>query len=384
MLVLVLISALAMATSGGKSTANESKSVAIANASKVMADVLKEREITKIALGTFQDKTPGNFGPGLQRELELALKPLKVAIDSTAVTRVTGEISLVDNENDLGSPLESRMLSVRVALQLVQDTEVVFNHTLFLNRAADIAQITGASVNFGIENSTVRNSHREIRRRIEILEPEKESDNKSTNATPGFVAQGTRIKSSANSPISVEIAVGSAASDKAATKPRAPQADSAFPLVPVGIGEMYEVVIHNDSDKEFAVGLTIDGLDQFTFSENRNDATGRPQFSHWIIPPKSRFAIPGWHITTDATRKDNLKRFLVTKYGDGASQYAPHPDKSQVGVITVSICESFQPGAKSRTANAETGFGPDVELKQTVVQRQIEPPHEIISIRYNK
>jgi hypothetical protein len=369
-----------------------SLSTAVTPSVQQLADSLQERQIGKIALGDFVDKTTGNFGPGLQRHLELAFLRHGISIAAEAETVLMAEISIVDNDNDLRTPAEARMLSVQITLRLVHGGEVLGTETLFLSRSGEIAQVVGAVVAFDPENPSVRNAHRELRSQIQRLAVVAtnptglDSANSSTSeaASAGYFLDGPRIKARADSPIAVEIVVGNAVSEKPTLRSRSPMKDSAFPVVPIAKGEMYEVIVYNDSDKELAIGLTIDGLDQFTFSEDRDEATGKPLFTHWIIRPRTRFSIPGWQITTNSQRQDNIKRFLVTKYGDGASQYVPHPDKSKVGVVCVSVSEVFQTDGRSRSANAETGFGPDVELKQEIVERTIEPPHEIISIRYLK
>ena len=172
----------------------------------------------------------------------------------------------------------------------------------------------------------------------------------------------------------------------------------------VHVGEVYEVRVVNFSSHEIAVSLAIDGIDHFTFSEDRTavlDDRGkpvagpdskpvqRPKFSHWIVGPAKagkpgEVLILGWHKTADPKRKDNVMSFLVTEYGKGAASKFPTQAQGKVGLITVGISRSFKDGElRPRSAN-ETGFGPDRELKQEVVKRFIDAPHEFVTVRYNR
>jgi len=99
-----------------------------------------------------------------------------------------------------------------------------------------------------------------------------------------------------------------------------------------------------------------------------------------ILAPKSEQTIVGWHRTIDPKRKDNFLSFLVTEYGQGAASKFPAKTQGKVGTITVSFANSFPFGR----SGSETGFGPPREVKQTAVKRSFDPPHDFVTIRYNR
>lgn len=67
----------------------------------------------------------------------------------------------------------------------------------------------------------------------------------------------------------------------------------------------------------------------------------------------------------------------------GAVSQSGLASRGDVGVIHVqfSRCGQLAPGERAVPGN-ETGFGPPREVKQEVVSYQIEPPHDLVSIRY--
>ncbi len=168
--------------------------------------------------------------------------------------------------------------------------------------------------------------------------------------------------------------------------PRKIELLNGLPFVGIDQGELYEVRVLNYSQAEIAVALCIDGIDQFTFSEDRKDdkKDGPPRFTHWIVAPAKgdkpgEVIIKGWHKTANPKRQDNVLSFLVTEYGKGAASQFPTKSQGKVGMIAVAVAASHPPGSKG---GSETGFGPPREVKQEVVKRDIDAPHEFVTIRY--
>lgn len=360
-------------------------------AAEKLTKILLDSERRSVTFGQFdQDsETGGNVGPGIRSELILAFESVnklrtdkgepsvRVDSDVNAGSVIKGSFSTDDDPNDLGTPEPKRLLVVKINVVITDGTDKISDFTFYLERARDIITAEGLTLKLN-PNHSPKQDHAAIRKAIENTKADKPE-----KAKPMFAADGSKIKTSPDSPFAVELVTRSPVSKVYA--PRGPKKDSGvLPLVPIGVGEIYGVKIYNDSDEEVAVSLKIDGIDQFTFSEDRNPDTARPRFSSWIIGPKSDFTIKGWHTTSDPNRKDNLAAFLVTKYGEGASKYAPPETPGNVGVISVSFAKSHPADSKNAKSSAETGFGPPVEQKQKVVERKIDPPHEFISVRYNR
>ena len=328
----------------------------------------------------------GNFGPGLRAELMLAFEAVNmeleekgemfVTIGENATYTVQGRYSIGDDPDDLGTEAHKRLLAVEVTIEITNGVEKQSDFTFYLSRERDIIAAEGLNVSFGDrERSETRQAHIAIRKVREASFRTSVTSPKSP-----YHVDGSKIKTGRQSPYAIELLTRSPVGQT--YSPRAPKSDGGpLPFVPVGVGEVYGVKIYNNSDQEIGVAMKIDGIDQFTFSEERDQSTGRPQFTSWIVAPNSSFTIKGWHVSADNSREDNLAAFQVTKYGEGASKFVKDVDPKTNGVITVAIANAFDPqGGKSSAT--ETGFGPPVKQNQKVVHRTLEPPHEFLAIRY--
>ena len=360
------------------------------NAATKVTDLLLAQGKTTVAFETIQQRENaiGNFGPGLRAELMLAFEAVNrqlkkenkkfVTIGDNATFKVRGNYSVGDDPDDIGTEEHRRQLAVRVTLEITDGAEKQSDFTFYLSRERDIIAAEGLNVRFTDQQQReTRQAHSAIRRARKAAFTENGATGK-----PHFFVDGSKIKTSQKSDYAVELLTRSPVGKK--YNPREPKSnDKSLPFVPIGVGEVYGVKIYNNSDQEIGVAMKIDGIDQFTFSEERNETTGRPRFNSWIIAPHSSFTIKGWHISADNSRDDNLAAFQVTKYGDGASKFVSNVDPKSNGVITVAIANSFDPrGGKSSAT--ETGFGPPVKQNQKVVQRKFEPPHEFLAIRYSR
>jgi hypothetical protein len=351
-------------------------------AAKKLTDILIERECETVSIGPFSGDQEINRGvPGIRLAFTEAFQQVNqqrratddpiITVSSNSNRRIEGLIEIEDDPHDLGSPEESRFLVVKITLTLFDGENQIYPLSFYLDRIRDVVQTAGLPI--AIESEDARRSHRQIR-----LVRHQVNERKNV-----FVrAQGSRIKNTDRSPYAIELLTKSPLSDK--YTPRPPLADeSSVPQVPIGIGEQYAVKFYNDSDREVAIALQIDGIDQFQFSEDRNPKTGRPIYSTWIVGPHKHFAIKGWHITAKKSDR-NLSSFVVTKYGEGAAQHVIRPDDSQDGVITLSVSHSHIVGSGGSKASAQTGFGPPIAQNQSPTKRKIDPPHEFFAVRYSR
>ncbi|HEX4591410.1 MAG TPA: hypothetical protein VH120_15855, partial [Gemmataceae bacterium] len=195
---------------------------------------------------------------------------------------------------------------------------------------------------------------------------------------------GTLVSADPECQFAVEVRVRPLNHGGRPAEPRTPSLENGLPFVRIDKGELYEVRVVNNSPHEVAASLTIDGIDQFTFSDDRKP-DGSPKFSVFVIDPAKdgkpgEVLIPGWHKTADPKRKDNFLSFLVTEYGKGAASKFPTQAIGKVGTITVGFARSYAPG--SRGAGAETGFGPSVEVTQEPVTRDLDVPFAFVTVRY--
>ena len=314
-----------------------------------------------------------NSGPGI-RQLFLGKfsklndaraaesRPAVRMVDAESSASVSAEIELIDDPFDKGRP---KRLAHRITFNVYDrfDQELFIVEVL-VTRLTDLVEIEAATVSIPLESDT-REAHRVLRGALQ---------------EPGYFVNGARVKSGEDSPYSVEVATKSAlaSGDSPAVPRKASTQDASIPRVPIAIGETYELTFYNESKTEVAIAISIDGLDVFTFSEDRQQDTGRPRFSHFVVAPESSITIPGWHKTVDPERSDNFLRFLVTKYGEGASAIVPPQETKRVGVIHIAVSRSHLPGSNGRSSNSETGFGPPVKRDQQAIERIIDPPEHFI------
>lgn len=193
--------------------------------------------------------------------------------------------------------------------------------------------------------------------------------------------QSTLISSHPDSPFAIEVLVKPVQSPPGSrAMPRGVRLDGGRPFVDIEENEVYEIKAYNNSDYEVAVRLFIDGLDMYHFSQDRK-ADGTPRYTHAIIKPRSAARLIGWHNSVQGDT--NYLSFLVTSYGKGAVSYAGIPSRGSVGVIHAqfSFSRPLQPGARA-AAGKETGFGPPRTVRQNPLRREIDPPHDFVSVRY--
>jgi hypothetical protein len=176
-----------------------------------------------------------------------------------------------------------------------------------------------------------------------------------------------------------------------------PGEPNASPRQPVNVGgqafvdlakeDVYELRIYNRAKFDAAVGVFIDGLDVFTFSDDR-DVAGKLKYQpFYIIPPGGPRSILGWHKTIDKSRKDNVLSFVVTAYGKGAASSRKASGKT--GTITVTFAAAWKggddnkPADEATTRGVETGFGAPRQVPFQAVPRSIGVVRDVITVRYD-
>lgn len=340
--------------------------------SQVAADIVKSTHHQAVIVGHF---TPSGLadhhgGPSLENLLTNELEHIKKGIVTTdpshAKFEIKGDFVFA---KDRVHP-ERRAIKITVRLIDIEFGEEIkelrIKTTLEGNSTiAKVLQVTASIDPHG--QRTPRN--KEIQKRV---------------LDPSVHIAGTKCAAGPGSEYSVEVLVKPVHSHSPAVARAITQKHGAA-FVDIHKDELYEVKVHNNSSREVAIALNIDGLDMFHFSKNRNPKTGRPAFTHLILQPHKSTTIVGWHNEIDPHSKANYLSFLVTGYGQGAVSKAGIKARGKVGVIHVSFahCVPLAHGQKSRSGN-ETGFGPPRKITQKAVRYEIEPPHEFLAIRYTR
>lgn len=329
----------------------------LATVAKSVQKLLEGRNEDSIAIGDFSGpaQIDSNFGPGIQQGLAAELTALKVRIDRKAKYSAKGEYLTVADKNV--KDLISVRLIVRVFDQFA--TELVAL-PIDLKGTNDLGKILAPTVSLPPKGDR--------RERNETIQKSLDK--------PKVHIDGSKVSTKQDSPFAVEVVVKG--------EGRKAKVEEAQAFVEIQREEIYEVVLHNKSHLEAAITPNIDGLDVFTFSELRNEKTGHPKYSHFVIPANGSTVIKGWH----KNNKEALS-FLVTEYGKGAASEAKVA-RGKIGVLTVTFAFAWsgkeppdeEKGA--RDGGNETGFGPPQKVNLNEVHRQIGVVRDIVSIRYTR
>lgn len=323
--------------------------------------VIEEEKQEAIAIGDFTGPASldSNFGPGLKNMLAKELETQKVPVNRKANLSVKGRYAAITDEKD------KKQMAVRLTVEVLDSREerrAEFKADVRDN--TDIAKLAGLTASLPA-NGTKRSRNEEIQNAKE---------------KPTVHVDGSLIKAKGDSVFSVELLV--------AEQPRPAAVKEGQAFVDIKRDEIYALKVTNNSDREAAVTLTIDGLDVFAFSDDIDAETKRPKFSFYVIPAKSAIMINGWHKTSDPKRTDNVLSFLVTEYGKGASSAAK--STGEVGVLTLTFAFSGEhpedlPAEETKSASRnETGFGPPRTEKFETVKRNIGVVRDVVTVRYTR
>jgi hypothetical protein len=359
---------------------------------KAIHDILQQEEQTTVAVGAFIGPAgfETNYGPGIQLLLAQELEALQrgvVVPKSNLSVKGSYEYEDVDDPQSADKLrviklyAEVRKRNGKVVTQLAKELR---DKPLVIKDSEVIA----AMIAPGPIRLDPRSGRKDLNDHIRRMADK-----------PAFTPSGSRIRCGPHSPFGVELLIVSAEdapADEAGwakVPARAPAGDTTerLPQVDIRRGEVYAVRLFNDTRHDAAVTLTIDGIDEFTFSRERKPAgskfpAGRPKYTHFIIPAGRASVITGWHRTN---RKADS--FLVTGYGKGAVSLVPGASRGKVGVLTVTFALAWQgkdvpeeeKGSRSAGGN-ETGFGPPTKVRQREVKRHIGVVREVVSVRYTR
>lgn len=343
----------------------------LAEAAKQILAVMDDVKQPRIEVGQFipVGSSPANGGPGLRLELIQALEAQRAGVvQADALLAINGKFLIVDDPEDAKTAESRRLQAERITLNIDDKTtgDTVKPISVFVRRLRDIATIEGTTVSL--------DPHADAR--------EQGQDIRQHQQKPLAFIDGTKIRATADSPFTLQVGVKPLDAVNATAKFRDATLEHGYPYVAIDKGELYELSFHNGSREEVAISVKIDGIDSFTFSDDRHAQTHRPLYTHYIVPHGETLVIPGWLKTIDPKRHDNYLSFLVTEYGQGAASQFTTQSQGQIGVITVHVSKSHLPGSGRAKSSAETGFGPPIKANLKSVERQIDPPHEFISVRY--
>lgn len=331
----------------------------LAEMAKKIKLLLDQKGLETIAVGDFTApaKLAASAGPAIAKCLTDELKTLGITVKRRAELEVNGRYQDVDDK-------DTKLLAVQIKAHVVDHTgdEVMTLEPRAIFNITTIASLTGVTVAMPADGT------------------DKERSDALADALdkPEVHLASTRLSAATDSPYAIEVQVKSAEG----YRPRAASKDDdGLAFLKIRRSELYAIKLINDSPYDAAVTVTIDGLNIFAFSENKN-------YTHYIVPSKQSLVVPGWHRTNQVS-----DAFQVTEYAKSAVAEAL-PSSTTVGTITASFAAAWAkdslppddeaPGKKGGRSGDATGKGPPVDFKLVEVVRDVGRLRASVSVRYNK
>jgi hypothetical protein len=326
--------------------------------------VAEQQHQDAVAVGEFTgpSHTPTSAGPAIQQALIQELQARKVRVESGAALEVKGDYRDATDA-------ESKLLVLKIRARVFDSNGdvVVELGARAVHGNTEVAKTLGVTASLPARGDYEQRNE-ELRKQLKH---------------PTVHIDGARVSSRADSPFSVEVLVKDRPDGKAAPRPAHDEGGLAF--VPIRRDECYEVRLTNRSAFEVAATLSIDGLDQFTFSDVRDPKAGRPRYNDRIIAPGGTAVIRGWHRTNEVADS-----FVVTELAKSAAARQLH-SSARVGtlVVTFAACWSSAAGrpaderSDDRAADA-TAQGPPVAQDLREVKRSVGAVRDTVCIRYSK
>ncbi|WP_406698099.1 hypothetical protein V5E97_04500 [Singulisphaera sp. Ch08] len=355
LVILLAVSAFASRPARAASDLNKE----LAEMAKKIKLLLDQKGLDAIAVGDFTApaKLAASAGPAIAKCLAEELKTLGVTVKRRAELEVNGRYQDVDDK-------DTKLLAVQIKAHIVDHSgdEVLTLEPRAIFNITTIASLTGVTVTMPADGTDAE--------RNEALADALDQ--------PEVHLASTRISAATDSPYAIEIQVKT----NEGYRPRAASKDEdGLAFLKIRRSEIYAIKLINDSPHDAAVTVTIDGLNIFAFSENKN-------YTHYIVPSKQSLLVPGWHRTNQVSDS-----FQVTEYSKSAVAEALSNSQS-VGTITASFAAAWAkdaeppddeaPGRKGGRSGDATGKGPPVDFKLVEVVRDVGRLRSSVSVRYNK
>ena len=321
---------------------------------------------TSVTIGNFNGPPSSSAGIRIKAALTERLKAADVNVNKLARLEIRGTFASETEPTPI----------VLVRAEMVDQTGATlgdFRERVSVDSVEDVVNLLGTTTDLTAAGTSESNgSQREtIAQRDEQLA---EDINQ-----PSFSLTGTTAVSATDaSPYRVEIFLR----DADTLTPIPVEDFSGFALVSLNKGQEYVVKLHNASDIDVGVKLTIDGVNTFDFSEN----AGFRDLGMWMVPAGQVGTVDGWHINNNESLA-----FLVTDVPDSATAKLQR-ETTAIGTISASFFPAWTGDdvpeveiiGKAR-GDIGTGLGSKIGSVYETVQRHFGATLlAAVSIRYEK
>lgn len=339
----------------------------LAGLAKELAQFLGKQGENAVAVGQFEGPAtfPNSAGPGITMTLAQELQKLGIDVKTRARLGVRGQYRI----GEVAAPDDplTQLLAVRFQASVVDAFNNVQNDFRFecvIGGEGAVVELLGAVVELA-PNAPPRLRDERIRK--SLLEPRASIADKRIAAAPASL-------------YAVEILVKGEA--------RVPRDDDGLAFIDLDRADGFAVRLINNSDKEAAVRLFIDGLSLFAFSEHRKEngpSKGEPLYSVLLVPAGKSLVVKGWHRTNEESDP-----FQVSAYGKGAAVLPKQAGK--VGTITATFAaawpeESLPPADEApapRGTTHSSATSPPNAANFDVLRRKVGTLRAVVSVRYPK
>jgi hypothetical protein len=350
---------------------------ALAGFARQIQRALRKEGARSLALGDFSGPATQdtNAGPGLQRVLLQELEALGLRVEKKAEMSVKGEYTAVR----FGAGKSQVKLRVRAVLRDGDDNKVTEMEADVRNEQ-DIIQALGLTGAMAASRGPAQRNKQLTR----------------LMTKPAVHIDGARVRARKDSLCSIEVRARQGVKD--AAQARKARAENGQAFVKLAKNELYEIHVRNHARHDIAIKVTIDGVDVFSFSDERNEA-GQPKYQTFIVQAGKEMIVPGWFRTLE--RSD---AFSITSFAKSAAAKLM-VDPAKVGAITVCVFradpvkpkpqpkeykDEYKHDAEAdedmtpKSPRVATGFGPRIATKMHVLPRKVGELLEAVTVRYSK
>jgi hypothetical protein len=335
-----------------------------------VSKILAKEDQKDIRIGKFtgDGDIPSHFGPEIQRILINEFKAKQINVSKEALIEIKGEYAPASQ--DPAEPA-SNIMFIRINAKLVNTkTRLDLQNVSLTSRAV----YGNEALAKAFAPTVALPPDADLGRRNAILKEKIEK--------PSAHIDGSKVKSGAESPYAVELLV---VSDPKAPNPiagRTARIKDGCAFVDLKKNEYYRLRIHNQSDHDVAVKVSIDGLDQFVFSDPEFCEKGKPKFTYMTVLKKSTGDIDGWF-----RNLSKVDSFVITEYAKSAVAEL-NAAQGEIGQICVQFHASWNTDAEKPKdesgKDAATGRGPSIDTKLKPREPFVGALRDQVSIRYVK
>ncbi|MFG0333532.1 MAG: hypothetical protein ACF8TS_09240 [Maioricimonas sp. JB049] len=289
-------------------------------------DYLEAKQERSVGIGRFDGPAGSSAGVLIRNALSERLSE-NVEVDEFARMQVRGDFSLTDDD-----ATNVKVVAIRAEIINANSGEslVGFRRRSKVDDFEGIATLLGVTADVTTEVAANTPPGSDDPQPVSV-QKQRNDVLEASIQEPSFDVQGSTVGATAASPYRLEVLIRSG-SDLVP----APIIDrNGRAVIDLKEGQEYIVRLHNQSNIDVGVKLTIDGVNSLEFSENQSlSALGM-----WLVPARSTGQIDGWFQNTTQSFA-----FLVTDLPDSAAARLQR-DTETIGTITALFFPAWEEGA---------------------------------------